>query len=256
MEVSEIFQCIFSGLRGKLYFTQIDLASGFHQIPIAGKDKPKAAFRDADGQLHEFNRAGFGLTVLPAAFTRVVKGALAPPLPGVESWLDDILIASYDWDEHLATLREVFTRLLRARLSVNFAKCIFGVPSQEFLGMIIDCTGIRPVPSKLAAVSAMPRPQNVGELRAFLGLTGYLRQFVPRYSIWAAPLTDLLRNMSLASKSARKLPIEWGTSQETAFVQLKDVISSPTILAFPDWNHPFTLHTDASEVETGAVLDL
>ena len=75
-------QRIIAGLRGKSYFTQIDLASGFHQIPIAEKDKPKTAFRDADGQLHKFNRAGFGLTVLPAAFTLVVKRALAPPLPG------------------------------------------------------------------------------------------------------------------------------------------------------------------------------
>ena len=100
--------------------------------------------------------------------------------------------------------------------------------------MVIDCTGIRPAPSKLTAVSAMPRPKNARELRAFLGLTGYLRQFVPRYSILAAPLTDLLRNKSLASRNARKLPIEWGGPQEAAFAQLRNAISSPTILAFPD----------------------
>ena len=127
---------IFAGLRGKSFFTQVDLASGFHQITIAEKDRPKTAFRDADGQLHEFNRAGFGLTVLPAAFTRVVKKALAPPLPGVDSWLDDIIIASRDWKEHLATLKEVFTRLLKAKLSVNFSKCHFAAPCQEFLGMV------------------------------------------------------------------------------------------------------------------------
>ena len=72
-------QCMFSNLKSKRYFTQIDLASGFHQLPIAEKDKHKTAFRDADGQLWEFNRAGFGLTVLPAAFTRIVKTALAAP---------------------------------------------------------------------------------------------------------------------------------------------------------------------------------
>ena len=71
-------QNMLSNLKGKRYFTQIDLASGFHQLPIAEKDKHKTAFRDGDGQLWEFNRAGFGLTVLPAAFTRIVKTALTP----------------------------------------------------------------------------------------------------------------------------------------------------------------------------------
>ena len=124
-------QRIFDSLKGKSYFTQIDLASGFHQIPIAENDKEKTAFRDADCQLHEFNRAGFGLTVLPAAFTRVVKRAHAPPIPGVESWLDDILIASTTWEEYLATLKDVFFRLLKARLSLNVAKCSFAASHQE-----------------------------------------------------------------------------------------------------------------------------
>ena len=83
MEVSRICRAFFE-TNVEVVFTQIDLTSGFHQIPIAEKDKPKTAFRDADGQLHEFNRAGFGLTALPAVFTWVVKRALAPPLRGVE----------------------------------------------------------------------------------------------------------------------------------------------------------------------------
>ena len=225
-------QRIFSNLKGKTYFTQMDLASGFHQITIAEKDRPKTAFRDADGQLHEFNRAGLGLTVLPAAFTRIVKKALALPLPGLDSWLDDILLASYSWEQHLAALREAFTRLLNAKLSVNFAKCRFAASSQEFLGMVIDCTGIRPAPSKLEAVSKMPRPRTVGELRAFLGLTGYLRQFVPKYSLVAAPLTDLLRNKASATKRARKTQIEWGDAKQQSFVQMKAALASPEVLAF------------------------
>ena len=87
-------QSMFSNLKGKRYFTQIDLASGFHQLPIAEKDKHKTAFRGADGKLWEFNRAGFGLTVLPAAFTRIVKTALTPPEESVVSWLDDIFITN------------------------------------------------------------------------------------------------------------------------------------------------------------------
>ena len=231
-------QSIFSSLKGKRYFTQIDLASGFHQMPIAEKDKHKTAFRDADGRLWEFNRAGFGLTVLPAAFTRVVKTALEPPEDDVVSWLDDILVSSRTWEAHINLLRTVFQKLVNARLSVNFAKCNFAAPSQEYLGMVVDSTGIRPAPSKLEAVINMPRPTNVEELRAFLGLTGYLRQFVEKHSIIAAPLTNILRNKDFASKRARKSVIPWEQDQEQAFVQLKQALTSPKDLAFPDWGTP------------------
>ena len=247
-------QNMFSTLKGKRYFTQIDLASGFHQLPIAEKDKHKTAFRDADGQLWEFNRAGFGLTVLPAASTRIVKTALAPPEESVVSWLDDILITNTTWEEHLDTIHRVFRKLRTAGLSVNFAKCNFAASAQEFLGMMVDINGIRPAPSKMEAVAKMPRPTNIEELRAFLGLTGYLRQFVENYSIIAAPLTNILRNKEFATKRARKFPIPWTVEQEGAFTSLKKSLASPTVLAFPDWNQPFTLHTDASSIGAGAVL--
>ena len=246
-------QSIFDGLKGKRYFTQRDLASGFQQVTVSEKDRFKTAFRDADGMLWEFNRAGFGLSVLPAAFSRRVKSALGH-IDGVFSWLDDILIASSTWEEHLATITLVFTRLLAAGLSVNFAKCIFGAASQEFLGMIIDSTGIRPSPSKLQAIAEMSRPQTVEELRTFLGMTGYLRQFVPLYSVTAAPLTNILRHKEFASKRARKCKIPWGEEEDQAFRQLRESLASPLVLAFPDLNSTFELHTDASTIGAGATL--
>ena len=129
--------------KGRNTSTQLDLASGYHQIEISEKYIHKTAFRDADGQLYEFNRAGYGLTVLPSAFTRAIRGALGPPNEDVCSWLDDILIASATWEEHLQTLSVVLSRLLAAGLSVNFAKCVFGAASQDFLGMVIDNSGLK-----------------------------------------------------------------------------------------------------------------
>ena len=120
--------------------------------------------------------------------------------------------------------------------------------------MIIDSTGIRPAPSKLEAIEKMPPPSNVEELQAFLGMTGYLRQFIQNYSITAAPLTDLLRNKEFASKKARKFPIAWGDKEAEAFRQLKQTLTSPTVLAFPDWNSTFIVQTDASSAGAGAVL--
>ncbi|CAB1121589.1 unnamed protein product [Ectocarpus sp. CCAP 1310/34] len=199
-------QTIFDGLKGKKYFTQLDLASGFRQMEIAEKDRYKTAFRDADGMLWEFTRAGFGLTVLAAAFTRRVKSAWGH-LSGVFSWLDDIVIASDTWEEHVATLTLVLNRLLAAGLFVSFAKCIFGAASQEFLGMIIDCTGLYPAPSKLARCNRKhASPTHRRRAAHVFGPHRLLaRQFVPHYSLAAAPLTNILRNKAFASKRARKL---------------------------------------------------
>ena len=154
-------QSIFDSLKGKKFFTQLDLASGFHQMEIAEADKFKTAFRDADGQLFEFNHAGFGLTTLPSAFTRTVRTAIAPPNDDIVSWLDDILVSSFTLEDHLATVQTVLRKLCTAGLSVNFAKCNFAASHQEFLGMVVDSTGLRPAESKLQAVSDMQRPKNV-----------------------------------------------------------------------------------------------
>ena len=170
------------------------------------------------------------------------------------SWLDDILITNTTWKEHLDTIHRVFKNLRTAGLSVNFAKCNFAASAQEFLGMIVDINGIRPAPSKMEAVAKMPRPTNIEKLRAFLGLTGYLRQFVENCSIIAVPFTNTLCNKEFATKRARKLPISWTVEQEGVFASLKKSLASPTVLAFPDWNQPFTLHTDASSIGAGAVL--
>ena len=159
-EVGDI-QTIFDGLKGKKFFTQVDLASGYHQVEIAENEKYKTAFRDPDGQLYGFNRAGYGLTVLLSAFTRIVRNALRLPDDAVASWLDNILIASVTWDEHLTSIMKVLSRLLAAGLSVNFAKCIFGEARQEFLGMVIDSMGIRPTLSKLEAIEKVPPPTSV-----------------------------------------------------------------------------------------------
>ena len=110
-------------------------------------------------------------------FTRIIRHTSRLPDDGVASWLDDILIASVTWEEHLTLTLKVLIRLLGAGRSVNFAKCIFGAARQEFLGMIVDSSGIRPSPSKVEAIEKIPPPSNVEELRAFLGMIGYSFSF-------------------------------------------------------------------------------
>ena len=113
--------------------------------------------------------------MLPSAFTRITRHPPRLPDDNVASWLDDILIASVTWEEHLSSTLKVLNRLLGASLAVDFANCIFGAAREEFLGMIIDNTGIRVFPSKVEAIEKMPLLSNVKELQAFLRMMGYMR---------------------------------------------------------------------------------
>ena len=122
------------------------------------------------------------------------------------------------------------------------------------MGTVVDQLGVRPSQSKVDAVAQLTRADTVEDLRALLGMTGYLRKFVPRYSMLVAPISNLLRDKRFASKRARKLKVPWGEEQDKALAALTLALTSPPILAMPDWNRPFQLHTDASELGAGAVL--
>lgn len=178
-------------LKGKRCFTQLDSARGFQQIHVAEVDRHKTAFRDSQGRLFELARAGFGLTVFPAALTQIVTRALVNPYPNVVSGFNDILASNHTWQKYLPTIAGVVTKLSKARLSVNFAKCHFASSSQEFFEMIVDDTEMKPAPSKLEAIAKMAVPNSVQQLRSVFGRTRYLRNFVQDYSTIAAPLIDL-----------------------------------------------------------------
>lgn len=121
--------------------------------------------------------------------------------------------------------------------------------------MIVDRLGLRPSPSKIKAVQNLKPASTVEELRALIRMSGFLRRFVPNFSTIVAPFTDILRtNPQFSSKRARRMKIPWGVAQDEALAQLVHCLSSPPILALPDWDEPFILHTDASETGGGAAL--
>ena len=229
-----MIQEMFQRLSGNSWLTSEDLASGFFQLSIAETDRHKTAFRDAFGQLWEYVRCDFGLKILPSAFASTVAELLGDRKgSGVENCLEDILIHSADFDHHLDLVPAVLSRLQAGGLSVNFAKSKWCFASLEFVGMVMDRQGVRLVESKLAAIAGLTPPTTVKELRAFLGMTGYLRQYVERYSILAAPLTDILRNTAFSSKRSRRLLIPWTGLHQHAFLSLKSALTSAPILAFP-----------------------
>ena len=227
------------------YFSTLDLQSGYHQVPIAESSKPYTAFVTHDG-LYEFNRMSFGLTNAPACFSRLMTRVLQNLNWEIALlYLDDIIVFSKDFKDHISNLEAVFQRLRQAKLTLKPPKCIFGCERIRFLGHIVSAAGIEPQPEKCQAVQEFPTPRKVRDIRAFLGLVGYYRKYIKDYSKIAAPLTDLTK---------REAPFHWTDSCEEAFQILKKKLTEAPILAYPDYNSDYILYTDASSEAIGMVL--
>jgi hypothetical protein len=236
---------IFAQLAGDRYFSKIDLSKGYWQIPMAEESKPFTAFVTHDG-LYEFNMMPFGLVNSGATFSRVMR-KLLKGIKNVHNYIDDILIHTRTWEEHLQKVKEVFTRLENANLTARPTKCFFGYDEVEFLGHVVGQGIVKPKPDKVKAIQQAERPTTKTQMRSFLGLVGYYRKFIPNFSAVAVPLTD-------CTKKGEPKVIRWGESQEQAFRTLKCKLASSPILQLPDLHKEFTLRTDASELGVGAVL--
>ncbi|KAI8510586.1 hypothetical protein Bbelb_115020 [Branchiostoma belcheri] len=228
------------------YITKIDLSRGYWQVPLTPESKSKTAFVTPFG-LYQFHTMPFGLHGAPATFQRLMDNMLRGTEEFADSYIDDLDIFSDGWDEHLLHLREIFTRLRNARLTVKPSKCHFAMKVVPLLGHVAGGGVVRPDEEKVRAVKEFPRPSTKKEVRAFLGLTGYYRRFIPQYADLAAPLTDL-------TGSRKPQVVEWTDVCEEAFQVLKGKLCDYPVLQSPDFERPFVLHTDASERGIGAVL--
>ena len=236
---------LFTKVAHAKFFTKIDLSKGYWQVPMSPESKQLTAFLTPNG-LFQFTVMPFGLVNAPASFSRLMR-RLLDGLDGAVNYIDDILIYSTTWEQHLATLTELLRRLRAARLTARPSKCFVGQTSVEFLGHVIEEGRVRPRPEKLKAIQEISRPQTKRELRSFLGTTNYYRKFIPNYSAIAAPLTD-------RTKNAEPNKIRWETSQENAFTTLKEKLSNSPILHLPNLSQDFILRTDASNIGLGAIL--
>lgn len=194
------------------YFTTLDLASGYHQIPMAERDKPKTAFSTPYGH-YEYNRMPFGLKNAPATFQRLMNSVLIG-IQGLRClvYLDDIVIYGSSLEEHNKRLTEVLQRLREANLKLQPDKCEFLRKEVNYLGHVISENGISPDPAKLQAIKDFPEPKKVKEIQSFIGLAGYYRKFIKEFLKIAKPLTKL-------TKKTEKF--EWTAEQQIAFDTLK-----------------------------------
>ncbi len=246
-------------LNGAKFFCSLDLAHGFHQIPVAPEDQEKTAFRAGTGGLYEFKRMPFGLCNAPATFMRLMDLAFGDQnFQKIIIYLDDILVFGSTFEETLERLDMVLTRLANFNLKVKPEKCNLFHEQLRFLGHLVSRHGISPDPEKISAITEWKIPVTERELRGFLGLCGYYRRFVHGYSKIAAPLHKLLGGTRKKDKKTPPPKIdvkkEWTEDCTDAMDILKERLTSAPVLGYPNFHLPFTLETDASHLGLGAVL--
>ena len=227
------------------YYSVVDMFNGYWQQKLHPDTKHKTAFTCHEG-VFEFNKLPFGLSNSPHSF----QLALSEVLRGLNwkialVYMDDILIFSRSFEEHLQHLAALFDKLKEANLKLKPTKCRFAAKEVKFLGHVLSKDGIAVDTSKTDAVSTFPKPQNTTDVRSFLGLANYYRRFVKGFSRIATPLNRLL------IKGAKFV---WTEECDTAFQELKNLLTTPPILAFPNFSKDFILYTDASQVAIGYVL--
>jgi hypothetical protein len=226
-------------------FSTFDLQAGYWQLKLDEKDCAKTAFITKYG-LFEYTKMPFGLCNAPSTFQRCMELVLR----GLQwkillIYLDDIILYSSTLAEHFEQLDVVMTRLSAAGLKLKPSKCELVRSEVLFLGHIVGQDGVKPNPKTIEAISSWKPPRNVKEVRSYLGLCNYYRQFIHRFSDIAAPLTRLTK------KDAEFL---WTIQCQEAYETLKKALCTAPVLAYPMPTGQYILDTDASNVGIGAVL--
>jgi len=188
----------------------------------------------------------FGMCNAPATFQRAMN-KLFKDLIGVcvTVYIDDIQVYTKTFEDHVERVKQVLERLRKNGLFLKPKKCTIAANEMKYLGFVLKEGGLSTDESKVLAITTYPRPENVSEIRAFLGLAMYYRRFMKGFARIAAPMNELLRKDRI---------FNWTIEQEVAFRALKQRLTSAPVLVRPDWNKRFYLFTDASSIGLGAIL--
>ncbi|XP_043207946.1 uncharacterized protein LOC122373697 isoform X1 [Amphibalanus amphitrite] len=247
--MADVTDSVYSA-HGMKFFTTLDLAKGYYQVPLEESSKDYTAFSTAR-QHWRFRRLPFGLKNAPAAFQREMQTVLQGfSRRNLVIYLDDLLLMEKNFEKHLQLVDDVLLALESQGIKLNAKKCVWFQPEVPFLGHVISERGLRRSPEYIKKVRSLPRPQTVKQLRQFLGVINFQRKFVRHCSSISKPLTDL-------TGQPGPTVITWTDQMTDAFEKLKQVMEEEVTLAFPDYTEdaqPLTLWTDASQVGAGACL--
>lgn len=210
-------------------FSKIDLKHSYQQVLLSEESQACTAITTHIGTF-VYRRTPFGLSCIPEKFQKLMEETLRG-IPGTVVFLDDICVTGNNRQTHLANLRAVLERLRTMGFTVKLSKCSFLKPSVKYLGFIIDKHGLHPDPKKLDAIHNAPRPENVTQLKSFLGLLNYYGKFIPNLSMLLNPLHALLK---------KDTEWNWNARCESAFSGAKSALVSDKVLAhYEEWGRYF-----------------
>lgn len=228
------------------YISGLDMTQAFHQIEIAPADRPKTAFA-IDNKFYCYKRAVMGFRNSPADLTKMLATIFSDMTPNVYHYVDDFVILSSTFEEHLTVLTEVAKRLRAHNLTISREKSCFCYKRLSFLGYILTEDGLTANPERIQPILNYKRPTTVREVRRLVGLIGWYRRFLNKAAEKIAPLTDLIQKDS-------KRKVVWTAAAEEAFELIKHDLTHAPILVPADYSLPFKLYTDASLIAGAGIL--
>ena len=225
------------------FVSTFDMLKGYWQVPLTQRAREISAFVTPSG-LYQYKVMPFGMKNAPATFQRMVN-KLVRDIDGCEGYIDDVVIFSDNWSDHIRQIKRFFQIMGEAKLTINLMKSEFGKATVKYLGHIVGQGQVRPLDAKIQTIVKYPIPTSRKELARFLGMAGYYRNFCLNFSDIAAPLTNLL---------GKKVKFVWTDDCQLAFDRVKLLLQKSPVLKSPDYEKPFKLIIDSSDVGTGSVL--
>ncbi|XP_011859279.1 PREDICTED: uncharacterized protein K02A2.6-like, partial [Vollenhovia emeryi] len=235
---------IFAQMSGKKVFSKADFSEAFLQLELDDDAKKLLTINTHVG-LFQVNRMQPGVKTAPGAFQELMAKMLSG-LDGVFAFIDDVIIAAADEEKHKELLFKVLQRIEDHGFKLRIDKCEFGKKELTFCGHVVSSEGIRPNPQKIAGIKEIPRPEDLTQLRSFLGAVNYYGKFVGRMRDLRAPLDELMK---------KDVKFNWTPQREEAFTKLKEVMASDLVLTHYDPNKKIVVASDSSSYgKGGAVL--
>ena len=237
-------------LHGVKFFSSVDVVRGFYHLQLDEASREITAFSSPRGHW-QFKRLPVGLRNAPSAFQREMQCVLSGfSHHNVIVYIDDVLIMSENFEEHVEMVGNVLATLSRHGVKIKPTKCKWFEMEVEYLGHVIGRDGVKKAGSFMEKIDHFPRPETVKQLREFLGLANFQRKFVPNFS-------EVQKPLSAQTGGRGKRRLMWTEDMEVAFKEIKKLIVKDVTLAFPDYSadaEPLELYVDASGVGAGACL--
>ena len=225
------------------FVSKFDLLKGYWQVPLTQRAREISAFVTPDG-LFQYTVMPFGMKSAPATFQRMINNVIKD-LDCCYAYIDDLIVCSDSWEQHLTHLYDTFDRLSQSNLTVNLGKSEFCQATVDYLGHTVGQGQVKPIMAKVEAISKFPPPTNRKQLMRYLGMIGFYRKFCSNFATVVQPLTHLLRKDS---------KFIWSENCQNAFENSKSLLINSPVLITPDFEKQFKLAVDASDVGIGAVL--